>query len=474
MKKKLLMAASYLLVVVLAVTGTVAYLTDTDEDVNVMTLGSVKIEQVEQERNENGELAEFSQAKPAYPAVGPVEWDSERLDVNGTGYKVFTDELKNVVDKIVTVNNTGKSDAYIRTLIAIEAPNYDPQDLIHINYNGDGITIDGPVNLEMDGVLYSVFSFTYSDALPAGEKSAPSLLQVFLDAKTTNEDCAAFGDAWEILVRSQAVQTNGFDDAKTALDTAFGEVNTLNVGEWFGDMTIPVCVSDVEEFAAVLSDAKDRAKQIIPGANGDKSYREHIDVILTEDLIIDGDTEFMYTDGNGAALHFYGVEGTIDLNGHDIIVAADALMEGKTSANAALLIQYSNIDIIGDGSIITYNKSIPVYGWANGTVNIYGGTYVTNAPERNESAIYVNNSSMVINVYGGDFEGSDYAFNVHDNCGSTPVLILHEGVSCKQFFKGSTDLLKSDLNAGRIQLADGCTLEESIIDGATRYTVAAK
>ena len=35
-------------------TGTLAYLTDTDEDVNVMTLGNVDIEQIEQQRGEVG------------------------------------------------------------------------------------------------------------------------------------------------------------------------------------------------------------------------------------------------------------------------------------------------------------------------------------------------------------------------------------------------------------------------------------
>ena len=134
-KKVLMMGASYALVATLAIGGTLAYLQSEDSDVNVMTLGNVEIEQVEQERDENGNLDEFHPNKPAYPAVGPVEWDDEKLEVNDGEYKVFTDELKNVVDKIVTVKNTGKFDAYIRTVIAIEAPEYDKNDLIHINYN---------------------------------------------------------------------------------------------------------------------------------------------------------------------------------------------------------------------------------------------------------------------------------------------------------------------------------------------------
>ena len=47
MKKYLLTGISYVLVAALAIGGTFAYLQDTDEDVNVMTLGNVQIEQIE-------------------------------------------------------------------------------------------------------------------------------------------------------------------------------------------------------------------------------------------------------------------------------------------------------------------------------------------------------------------------------------------------------------------------------------------
>ena len=43
-KKALLISASFVLVAAMAIGGTMAYLTDNDSDVNVMTLGNVKIE----------------------------------------------------------------------------------------------------------------------------------------------------------------------------------------------------------------------------------------------------------------------------------------------------------------------------------------------------------------------------------------------------------------------------------------------
>ena len=115
--------------------GTVAYLTDNDSDVNVMTVGNVSIEQHEYERVvKNGEyqkdtfddkesyvLKDFTQGKPLYPIVGdPNEpgdspayagWDTtivRMTQVDSYGYmQVFAGV--GAQDKFVTVENTGVS-----------------------------------------------------------------------------------------------------------------------------------------------------------------------------------------------------------------------------------------------------------------------------------------------------------------------------------------------------------------------------
>lgn len=276
LKKILLMGVSYALIAALAIGGTLAYLQDSDEAVNVMTLGNVSIEQIEQERDANGKLVPFTQAKPAYPAVGPIDWADELIDVNGTECKVFTPELKNVVDKIVTINNVGKTDAFVRTIVALEAPGYDPQDLIHINYNDIGVTMSAPLTTEIKGVEYVIFTFTYTEALAAGAKSAPSLIQLFLDKDADNEFCAKFGTAWEVLTLSQGVQAAGFADAQTALNAGFGEVNAANAAKWFGadELEFPALVEDADEFwSAVNSGEKDiivnNANDIVVNAEHD-------------------------------------------------------------------------------------------------------------------------------------------------------------------------------------------------------------
>jgi hypothetical protein len=233
-------------------------------------------------------------------------------------------------------------------------------------------------------------------------------------------------------------------------------------------------VGNAAELIDALQKIKTSAKEQIPGENGNKKYRENIILVLEDDIVIDSAEQFMYTDSNGGALHFYGVRGVLDLNGHSIKVTNDALLSGKAHANAALLIQYSDIDIIGEGSIITENQSIPVYGWANSTVNIYGGNYVTNASERNESAVYVNNDSVMINVYGGTYTNSKYAFNVHDKCKTTTTIVLHEGITYADFFKGTIDLVQSDIINGRIAVDDGYELEEYVDNDTAMNKVVKK
>lgn len=304
-KSTLLMTLALILSITLGIGGTMAYLQDTDEDVNVMTLGNVHIEQIEKERVEQtnsgkDELQDFTQGKPLYPAVGDEDWvesDNGRVYqewpfVTPTaGSALFdADELKNVIDKFVFVENTGKSDAYVRTIFAFEVGSYDfekviEDQLIHLNSNN----INSPeatsghwawkwikTPVEIDGGNYVIAEAIYlhkgsvqgteaEGILPAGETSYPSLLQVFLDPTATNEDMEALdgngNGTYDILVVSQAVQTMGFTKAQEALDTAFGEITADN-NPWVkngeqieGTPAFPVMIDSLAELDAALAEA---------------------------------------------------------------------------------------------------------------------------------------------------------------------------------------------------------------------------
>ncbi len=346
-KRILLTALCMVLVAVLSIAGTIAYLTSTDEDVNVMVMPGVEIAQHEYERvvDANGDPVEgvegadftsdygitqsyklqpFTQAKPAYPAVytnGGQAWDEFQQLWNQVGApgsnELFDDSMKNVIDKFVFVENTGKSDAYYRTVVAIECPEGITEDMIHINMNANSRfdyndDVDGAQSTAdsnefyttIDGVRYLVYTATYTEVLTPGEVSRPSLLQVFLDPKVDNKEVELFGETWEILVVSQAVQTVGFSDAETALDAAFGDI-TATTHPWTDGANVPSVASTADGLVAALEEGKS--------------------VILTDDVKIDpagmsnayGKTGInvkngQAINGNGNTLDIKGAGGTWD------------------------------------------------------------------------------------------------------------------------------------------------------------------
>lgn len=284
-KSTLIMILSLIMAVAVGMGSTVAYLQDTDEDVNVMTLGKVYITQNEQERVDatklptEDNLKEFSQEKPLYPAVfegSSIPWDA--ASEADQAWKVIQYN-ENAVDKFVTVTNSGTADAYVRTLIAFEGDEtYGPEGAyIHTVSNGSNVADE--IRMEyvgvatIDEVKYTVYEYTYLKALAPEATTIPSLKQVYMNHAATNDVIEQYGDQYDILVLSQAVQTKGFADPDTALNAAFGDTNVAKVEEWFanigknigspGDKWIdnnppifPVNVTNADELEAALANAE--------------------------------------------------------------------------------------------------------------------------------------------------------------------------------------------------------------------------
>jgi len=301
LKKILAFVLSMVLVAGISVSGTVAYLSKADADVNVMASGNVDIKQHEYQRATNDDgtyktdtidnqtsyvLEAFQQGKPLLPATeldangnpanhGAGGWDATTVRMSQVnsygGMTVFTS--KNAVDKFVVVENTGNTDAYIRTLVAIEIGEADA-DLFGISYHSTWSENEIGV-ITIDGNKYFLYEFAYEGGdlgngtwrhkngiLPAGETAYPSLSQVYLNAKATNEDVEKIdgngNGTIDILVLSQAVQASYFDNAETALNAGFGAVNAANAAVWFGGVEFPVLpvgyeVNNSEELAAAVA-----------------------------------------------------------------------------------------------------------------------------------------------------------------------------------------------------------------------------
>lgn len=256
LNRKWLLLVALVLSVAMATTGTLAYLKDEDADVNTMTLGKVEIVQNEQEWNDDETaLEEFTQDKPLLPYVGTMDWEYTTAQDGDDAYRRFT--MNNVVDKYVTVTNTGNSDAYIRTIIAVEMGDCTEAEfgeLIGVSLNaknGSEFQFPGAWDWEdsfvatlEDGNNYFIMTAVHENAVKPGETTIPSLLQVYLNKTADNEDVEKLdgngNGKYDILVLSQAVQAAGFEEmgAAAALDEAFEESNATNVAGWFTKLEV--------------------------------------------------------------------------------------------------------------------------------------------------------------------------------------------------------------------------------------------
>lgn len=249
-KKILVLALSLAMVAILAVGGSLAYFTDTKNVDNTFTVGNVEIELIEQERGEDGKLKDFEQKKELYPIIGSAQGEKD-------GYGMPT--AKNYVDKMVTIENTGKNDAYIRAYFAIPSALDDGYETFNagmnvLHFNFGNKVVNGVVSstegvewkwthgskwnyfeTEIDGIAYNVYYADYYKVVKSGETTEQLIQGVYLD-KTfdiKNGVPYAFGKAFEVdagwdwnnvkcPVFAIAAQATGFDSCEEAMTAAFG------------------------------------------------------------------------------------------------------------------------------------------------------------------------------------------------------------------------------------------------------------
>ncbi|MBE6038235.1 MAG: hypothetical protein E7218_03420 [Anaerofustis stercorihominis] len=231
-------------------------------------------------------LETFEDNKVAFPAVLNKLQPKEDITVNGYDFTIRKLE-GNYIDKIVNVYNTGSKDAYVRTIIAIPNMNgYDDsldasENPFHWNYLDatdfeDGVgwdwngsddadvapQLDKVPDVTIGGKSYDIYVATYNEALAPGAFTSPSMVGFYLhdtvnygehtevvngkeiyheegyffikkdgSVKSLTDWIKADEDGiatLDILVATQAVQTEGFDDAWEALDEAFKDITKTN------------------------------------------------------------------------------------------------------------------------------------------------------------------------------------------------------------------------------------------------------
>lgn len=441
LKNILLTGLSMVLVAAIAISGTVAYLTSEDSDVNVMTLGNVKIKQHEYERvlnadgtyemvtsekyGEGYKLQEFTQAKPLYPATGEITgWGTivpfDQIEGASGAQAVFAG-LNNVQDKFVLVENTGKTDAYVRTLIALEYGS-NTKDIIGIS-TGDFWTWNAIGIVNIDNNNYYLYEAIYNGSssrhvggiLPAGEYTYSSLNQIYLANEATNEDCEALdgnkNGTYDILVFSQAVQTAGFSDATTALDAAFGDITTTN-HPWVKGAKIPTTVSNADDLVAALE------------ADGD--------VVMNGSVTVDADTSAAHSAYGDTGITvdgdvFDGAGNTLTVNNSNLTWDSAVYMKSGTFKNATvngafrgIFMGESNGDVYIDNVVLdnvcyTFNS--------DGGSKDYG-VYISNTTLNGWTSYSDVHKEVVFTncTFGEDTGGYKYAFcrpynaSVFENC----------------------------------------------------------
>lgn len=294
MKRILAMALSIALIATLAISGTIAYLTDSDEDTNVFTVGNVVIDQQEWQRTgdeeESFERIDFHGDAILFRDLFPaVELGSERSYTDpfpapeGTGTMSVPSSIQNYLDKIVQVENKGRSDAYIRTIFAVPTAGYtgsmfdpghannvianDHSTWLHLWFNNISYKIIPGTTL-INGKPYQLCYVTHEAAVPGtdnatsdDERFTPvSLAGIWMDSNVDFKVNRNYngeviepisGDYYfkdqklddisnlQILVASQACQSKGFDTADQALNAAFGKL-TVNNNPFVEDAITPV------------------------------------------------------------------------------------------------------------------------------------------------------------------------------------------------------------------------------------------
>ena len=248
MKKKII---ALCLVVALAATaivgGTLAYFTDKDSATNTFTAGGVKIDLIEQQSNEDHTgFVTYEGDKVLMPIVGSAQ---------GEKYPNGQPKAANYIDKVVTIKNTGKSDAWIRAYYAVPSALDDGfgesfnagMNILHGNFgNKDGVTTyekewkwmnNGKwqyFETVMDGVSYNVYFADYYQPVAAGDTTAQFISGVYLDENVDmkdgkyidprhpDADLSILEGTVKYPVFAVAVQAEGFDTAAAAMEAAFG------------------------------------------------------------------------------------------------------------------------------------------------------------------------------------------------------------------------------------------------------------
>ncbi|MBR3787549.1 MAG: SipW-dependent-type signal peptide-containing protein [Firmicutes bacterium] len=229
MKKRTLMIISVAAVLVLAVGGILAYLTDTAQVTNTFTVGNVDITVTEAKVDENGKLVLDDEGNPVDRVTDGKDAEGKVIPANT--YHLIPG-MTYIKDPTMTVK-AGSEESYVRMIVTITHASqinaifddyegnvitqifkgYDPATWVCVNPAGTVDTATNTIKYE-----FRYYDNTNKKATVKPAKDADLPLDALFDAmeipgKMTKEDLAKISEM-KIIVEGHAIQAAGFEDTK--------------------------------------------------------------------------------------------------------------------------------------------------------------------------------------------------------------------------------------------------------------------
>lgn len=154
----------------------------------------------------------------SYDLTGKVKETSTFVS-GGDDVQIWNEKVAGALDKMTFVENVGTGAVYFRTVFAFpdgENGNFDDKVFKRTNTQDyvwttvDGVTIGDK--------QYKLYIATYQKTLNAGQIAPPSLLQIAVSKEITNQDLAALGNAYDLMIKTEAF------DAQADLSSAAYEI----------------------------------------------------------------------------------------------------------------------------------------------------------------------------------------------------------------------------------------------------------
>ena len=249
MRKKLLALSLCVALAAIAIAGaSLAYFTDTKSATNTFTVGNVKIDLLESSLHRenagvaNGatstselwsDVAKEGSGNTSKYKAGDTFYTDAQIEANAAEYTCENVQLipGRSYHKMPYVKNVGNNDAYIRIRVMIPADldtavlNSSMYTSTAMNNKEFTLAVDQSGTVEREGLKYNVYTFTRIDPLAPNEMTYWNVWgTIHMDTTVTSAQSEAlFGEngpypngVFPVLVEADAIQAEGFADAKAA------------------------------------------------------------------------------------------------------------------------------------------------------------------------------------------------------------------------------------------------------------------